>query len=95
MAPVEYLIDTSGGPNLVTKTSLYSTCMDGVKLQCILEIRSANRQVLRSEGVGMLDVTIGDLCIRVLFRVGIHAATDILFGNSCIDRYTRGIFAVE
>lgn len=60
--------------------------------QDFLKFRKANKQLIESKGVILLQLKIVDLRIRVWFEVAEVLAASFLLGTLFIDQYVYGIF---
>lgn len=92
---VERLIGTESGTKLINKFFVHPTLASHVKQRDFWMLRSANKQLSRSEGIVLLHLQIGDLRILVWFgvfkRLDINLLPDTLF----IDLYVQNILPME
>lgn len=78
MKPVECLINTGTGPNLVNRTILPPTRISRIRRQQFLEMKNEKQQPISLEIVTMLHLRICDLFIPLHFGFVENLAIEVL-----------------
>lgn len=95
MAQVKRSMDTSAGPDLVSRLFLRLTWASHVKRRNFLELWIANEQKICSEGEILLHLQVGNLCIHLLFGVVKILVLVSFLETSFIDKNIRENFPAE
>jgi len=95
LLPTEAVLDTGACPNLIDKRYIPLKWRHAIRPQEVSRLRGANNTTLVVEGVILLHVRVGDLCVKVWFGVVPVLVTKVLLGTTYINRFVRGIFPPE
>lgn len=89
---VKWLIDTRGGPNLVSESLLRPGWTSCTKRRNLSMLKEVNKQPVCSNKVILSHLQVGDSRQHVWFGVFDNSAQDLLLETSSIDKYIREIF---
>lgn len=92
MDPTISVLDTKDGPKLVSKDFLLPEWQQLLKSSRVQRLVAPTNEDVGFQGVILLHIRIGDLCVRAWFGVVVMLAIARFLGTYFVDRFVKGIF---
>lgn len=91
MIPINCLLDTDAGPNLMVSRFIPPNCRSRIKSVVDAHLSAATRQLLNDMGVILFKVRMGELRLRTCFGIVQKLAVPVMLRTSSMDRFVKGI----